>query len=151
MPGVGFAGPRGVRRRRLEREGGGVDLGVGLARETADGGEAGAAGIFAAVGNDQDRVAGVASLAQMLHGERDGVEQRGATVRLGEQQTVLQFGAIAGVIGLHLKLSPTVTRNNSSPVARFSQKLASMARARLHLAVILPLASRITARETGES
>ena len=33
----------------------------------------------------------VASLAQMLHGERDGVEQRGAALRLGEQQTVLQF------------------------------------------------------------
>ena len=44
-------------------------------------------------------MAGVVGMAQMLDGQRNGVEQGGGAVRLRQQQQVLHFGAIAGVIG----------------------------------------------------
>ena len=47
-------------------------------------------------------MAGVVGMAQMLDGERNGVEQGGGAVRLGEQKSILHLGAIAGVIGQQL-------------------------------------------------
>src|SRR5450755_427860 len=68
-----------------------VNLNIRFAHQVLDFRFGVAAVVVAAVGDDQQRLAGVLGLLHMMQGQIHGVEQRGLALRLGEGKTVLDF------------------------------------------------------------